>query len=88
MLNVLLDFFSNPSNVQRVSTRLLLTGLVMLLAGAFAAYGFEGRLSIVQLVVAHAGVIVGPTLLKIGYVMRLAAHYNRCKTTEAHCTVA
>jgi len=74
----MIEYLSCPQNVLKLSTQMLLAGLVVLLAGVGAAYGFEGQLSIPALVAAHSGVVVGPTLLKIGYVTRLIAqHYLR-----------
>jgi hypothetical protein len=49
----------------------------------------EGQLSIPALVIAHSGVVIGPTMLKIGYVMRLIGqHYMRKTGWEANCAVA
>jgi hypothetical protein len=48
----------------------------MLLAGIYGAYLYDGHLSIVVLVAMHAMTILGPTLLKIGYVMRLLSQYR------------
>ncbi|GAB6402781.1 transmembrane sensor/regulator PpyR [Pseudomonas sp. MHK4] len=72
-------FFSNPQNVLRLSSRVLGVGLAMLLAGIYGAYLYAGHLSIVALVALHAMTIVGPTLLKIGYVMRLLAQHRLSK---------
>jgi hypothetical protein len=69
-------YLSCPKNVLHISSQLLIGGLVLLVVGVFVAYGYEGSLSLPTLVAAHAGVILGPTALKIGYVMRLIAHYN------------
>lgn len=69
-------FFSNPQNVLRLSSRVLAAGLVMLLAGIYGAYLYDGALSIPALVSMHAMTIIGPTLLKIGYVMRLLSQYR------------
>ncbi|KPU58604.1 putative membrane protein [Pseudomonas fluorescens] len=70
------NFFSNPQNVLDLSSRVLGAGLAMLLAGIYGAYLYDGHLSIVVLVAMHAMTIVGPTLLKIGYVMRLLSQYR------------
>ena len=70
------NFFSNPQNVLHLSSRVLGAGLAMLLAGIYGAYLYNGHLSIVVLVAMHAMTIVGPTLLKIGYVMRLLSQYR------------
>lgn len=70
------DFFSNPQNLLHLSSRVLGAGLVMLLAGIYGAYLYDGHLPIVALVSMHAMTIIGPTLLKIGYVMRLLAQHR------------
>jgi hypothetical protein len=70
------DFFNNPQNLLHLSSRVLVTGLVMFLAGIYGAYLYDGHLSIVALVSMHAMTIIGPTLLKIGYVMRLLAQHR------------
>ncbi|MBV6822864.1 transmembrane sensor/regulator PpyR [Pseudomonas sp. PD9R] len=72
-------FFSNPQNVLHLSSRVLGIGLVMLFSGIYGAYLYDGHLSIVTLVAMHAMTIVGPTLLKIGYVMRLLAQHRLSK---------
>ncbi|MGE8190369.1 transmembrane sensor/regulator PpyR [Pseudomonas sp. NPDC086278] len=70
------DFFSNPLNVLHLSSKVLGVGLVMLLAGIYGAYLYDGGLPIVVLVLMHAMTIVGPTLIKIGYVMRLLSQHR------------
>jgi hypothetical protein len=71
--------FSNAQNVLNLSSRVLGVGLAMLLAGIYGAYLYAGHLLIVALVSLHAMTIVGPTLLKIGYVMRLLAQHRLSK---------
>lgn len=51
----------------------------MLFAGIYGAYLYAGPMSIVLLVSMHAMTIIGPTFLKIGYVMRLLAQYRLSK---------
>lgn len=70
------DFFSNPQNILRLSSRVLGVGLVMLLAGIYGVYLYAGHLPIAALVSMHAMTIIGPTLLKIGYVMRLLSQHQ------------
>lgn len=70
------EFFSNPQHVLQLSSKVLGLGLVLLGVGVVGAYGYEGQLSIVTLVSMHAMVILGPTLLKVGYVMRLLAQHQ------------
>ncbi|KAB0495191.1 transmembrane sensor/regulator PpyR [Pseudomonas vancouverensis] len=70
------DFFSNPQNLFNLSNRVLGAGLAMLLVGIYGAYLYGGHLSILVLVMMHALTILGPTLLKIGYVMRLVSQHR------------
>ncbi|WP_095059910.1 transmembrane sensor/regulator PpyR [Pseudomonas sp. Irchel s3f7] len=70
------QLFSNPQNVMQLSSRVLGVGVAMLLAGIYGAYLYAGTLSIPALVSMHAMTILGPTLLKIGYVMRLLSQYR------------
>jgi hypothetical protein len=69
-------FFESPLNVLHLSSKLLGAGLVMLLAGIYGAYLYTGAMPIAALVALHAMTIIGPTLLKIGYVMRLLAQHR------------
>lgn len=70
------DFFLQPANVLRLSTRVLMVGLAMLVTGIVGAYLLDLQLSLFELVSLHAMTIVGPTLIKIGYVMRLLSQHN------------
>lgn len=69
-------FFENPLNVLHLSSKVLVAGLVMLLAGIYGAYLYQGHMPIALLVAMHAMTIVGPTLIKIGYMMRLLSQYR------------
>ncbi|TFH79491.1 MULTISPECIES: transmembrane sensor/regulator PpyR [Pseudomonas] len=69
-------FFESPLNVLHLSSKVLVAGLVMLLAGIYGAYLYQGHMPIALLVGMHAMTIVGPTLIKIGYVMRLLSQYR------------
>ena len=73
------DFFNNPLNVLHLSSKVLGAGLVMLFAGIYGAYLYDGHMPIALLVTMHAMTIIGPTLLKIGYVMRQLAQYRLAK---------
>lgn len=85
----MIKFLSCPNNLLRLSSQLLIAGLAILLAGIVAGYGLEGRLGIPALVLAHSGVVIGPTLLKLGYVARLVAqHYLRRVGAEVCCAGA
>jgi hypothetical protein len=48
-------------------------GALLLLLGIAGAYVFDDHLLLGAVVASHALVILGPTALKIGYVMRLLA---------------
>lgn len=48
-------------------------GILLRLIGVSGAYLFDQRLSLGTIVASHALVILGPTALKIGYVVRLLA---------------
>jgi hypothetical protein len=76
------DFFLNPANVLRLSTRVLWTGLIMLLTGILGAYLLDLHLNLFGLVGLHAMTIIGPTLIKIGYVMRLLSQHNLRKAAH------
>jgi len=56
-----------------------------LLVGVVVAYGLDSRLSIATQVAAHSAVILGPSLLKIGYVMRLLAQHLQRKAGWERC---
>jgi len=48
-------------------------GVLLLLLGIAGAYVVDDQLQLGAVVASHALVILGPTALKIGYVMRLVA---------------
>ncbi len=85
----MIDYLSCPAHLLRLSTHLLTAGLAMLLVGIVVAYGLGGHLSIPVQVAAHGATIFGPTLLKIGYVLRLLAqHQQRRGLGEVYGAVA
>lgn len=84
----MIEFLSCPAKLLRLSSQLLITGLLALLAGAVAGYGMESSLGIPALVLAHSGVIIGPTLLKLGYVARLIAQHQLRQDPGAMCCAA
>lgn len=69
----MLALLSCPQRLLRLSTSLLLAGVLLLSSGVAAAYGGILRLTIGELIGAHVVIVLGPTLFKLGYVMRLAA---------------
>jgi hypothetical protein len=66
-----------PSRALQLANRMLLGGVLLLLIGLIGAYGLEAQLSIRSLVLAHALTLIGPSLLKLGYVLRLAAQLQQ-----------
>jgi hypothetical protein len=71
-------FFEQPNRVLKLSHVLLIGGLIILVVGIILAYGCDAWLTLPALVGAHAMTILGPTAIKLGYVMRLLAH-NRLR---------
>ncbi|KAB0484189.1 hypothetical protein SAMN04490202_4776 [Pseudomonas reinekei] len=71
-------FFEDPYRVLKLSYVLLIGGLSALVIGAVLAYGYDAYLSLPSLVMAHALTILGPTAIKLGYVMRLLS-FNRLR---------
>ncbi|TRX74987.1 transmembrane sensor/regulator PpyR [Pseudomonas mangiferae] len=66
-----LDLLECPQRALHLANRLLLSGAALGTGGLVAAYGLDTWLPIPALVLAHGLTVVGPGLLKIGYVMRL-----------------
>lgn len=63
--------------LSRLASSLLAGGTLLLLLGLGGAYLFDAQLSLGVQVGAHALTILGPALLKVGYVMRLLAQQGR-----------
>ncbi len=72
----------------QLANRMLLAGVLLLLSGLLGAYGLEAQLSMGSLVTAHSLTIIGPGLLKLGYVLRLAAQQHLRKQQEPCCAIA
>ncbi|MNM72173.1 hypothetical protein D3C81_838600 [compost metagenome] len=78
--------FSCPQRNLGMSSALLGSGVALLLMGLIGGYGIDQNLSLPAVVTAHGFTILGPTLLKLGYVLRLVAqHQMRKKGWEACC---
>ncbi|NMZ67701.1 hypothetical protein SAMN05216370_3228 [Pseudomonas peli] len=84
----MLAYLSCPSRALQLANRMLLAGVLLLLSGLLGAYGLEAQLSMGSLVTAHALTIIGPGLLKLGYVLRLAAQQHLRTQQEPCCAVA
>lgn len=63
-------------NLWFMANSFMVGGVLLLLLGISGAYLLDHRLAMGSVVAAHALVILGPTALKIGYVMRLLAERN------------
>lgn len=63
----------NPHRLLAAANQAMLLGMLLLVLGIAGAYLFDKHLALGAVVMSHALVILGPTALKIGYVMRLLA---------------
>lgn len=73
-----------PVQILQLSTRLLWAGLLLLILGMVAAYGLEKHLNLATLILAHSLTLIGPSVLKIGYVLRLIAQERLAEGAGAH----
>lgn len=73
-----------PVQILHLSNQLLWGGLILLLVGLVAAYGLEKQLNVPTLVLAHSLTLIGPSVLKIGYVLRLIAQQRLKDEACAH----
>ena len=73
-----------PAQILRLSSQLLWSGLILLVLGVLAAYGLEKHLNVPTLVLAHSLTLLGPSILKIGYVLRLIAQQRLKDEACAH----
>ncbi|WP_455231450.1 transmembrane sensor/regulator PpyR [Geopseudomonas aromaticivorans] len=62
----------SPANVFNLAKNFILAGVAILIVGVLGAYGFDKQISLCLVVGAHMLTIVGPSLIKLGYVMRLS----------------
>lgn len=69
----MIDQSSDPHRLLNLGNLLMISGVLLLLIGVCGAYLFDQRLPLGSIVASHALVILGPTALKIGYVVRLLA---------------
>lgn len=67
------DLFDNAQRTQVYGNALMMIGLLLLLLGVFGGYIVDLRLPLLLQLLAHMQIIIGPTLIKIGYVMRINA---------------
>jgi len=69
----MIDQSFDPHRLLNVGNLLMVGGVLLLLLGISGAYLLDQRLPLGTIVASHALVILGPTALKIGYVVRLLA---------------
>lgn len=82
-------FFACPQRNLAHSASLLAGGAVLLAVGLFGAYVVDQHLALPTLVLAHALTILGPTSIKLGYILRLVAQRQmRQPNGELCCAVA
>lgn len=62
----------SPLNVFNLANNLILAGVAILVVGVLGAYGFDRHIGLGWVVGSHMLTIVGPSLVKLGYVMRLS----------------
>ena len=63
----------DPQRLLILANLSMVLGVLLLVLGIAGAYVFDAHLALGAVVASHALVILGPTGLKIGYVMRLLA---------------
>ncbi len=66
-------FFESPLRVLHLSTFMMMIGVLILSTGIALAYGNFVQLTMGELIGAHVLIVLGPTLFKLGYVLRLVA---------------
>lgn len=69
-------FFESPQRVQTLSTHLLAGGTLTATLGTLLAYVLDAYLPIGLQVLAHFLTLLGPTAIKLGYVLRLHGQYR------------
>lgn len=62
----------SPRKVFNLANNLVVSGVVILLVGVLGAYCFDEAIGLGLVVGSHMLTIVGPSLVKLGYVMRLS----------------
>ncbi len=72
----MLELFRDAYRTHVCGNAVMLTGLCLLVLGVLGGYVVDARLSLSLQVLAHLLVIAGPTLIKIGYVMRINARHR------------
>ena len=63
----------DPHQLLNLGNLLMIGGVLILLIGICGAYLLDQHLPLGTIIASHALVILGPTALKIGYVVRLLA---------------
>lgn len=71
-----MTLFSDASHTHQFGNVTMVMGLVLLIAGVLGGYVWDSYLSLPLQVSAHVLVILGPTLIKIGYVLHINARHR------------
>lgn len=69
----MLTIFHDARRTHVLGNATMATGLLLLALGVLGGYVIAAHLALWLQVMAHVVVIIGPTLIKIGYVMRINA---------------
>lgn len=64
---------ASPQRLMSTANALMVAGVLLLLLGVSGAYLFDRHLAMGSIIASHTLVILGPTALKVGYVIRLLA---------------
>lgn len=68
--------FSDACRTHQFGNVTMMAGLLLLATGVLGGYVWNSYLGLLLQVFAHVLVILGPTLIKIGYVMRINARHR------------
>ena len=80
--------FSCPQRNLKLSSGMLRGGVALLIVGIVGAYGVDQHLSLPAVLAAHALTVLGPTSLKLGYVLRLIAQHQMRQPGWEECCAA
>lgn len=62
--------------LHRIAQVMMLVGLAVSVTSAGLAYGLESQLSMSLVIALHIGCLIGPALIKFGYVAKLSASHQ------------
>lgn len=72
----MITLFSDACRTHQLGNMTMMVGLLLLASGVLGGYVLDSYLGLLSQVSAHVLVIIGPTLIKIGYVMRINARHR------------